>query len=88
MLEHMQSSENVAIDTEADSLYHYYHKVCLIQITLDEQNYIVDPLSDVDLTDFLTELPEKPLILHDAGYDLRMMQSSFGFRPQNKIFDT
>lgn len=88
LLGHMDICESVAIDTEADSLYHYYHKVCLIQITLDDQNYIIDPLSDVDLTEFLEVLAVKPLILHDAGYDLRMMQSSFGFRPENKVFDT
>ena len=88
LLSHMGSAESVAIDTEADSLYHYYHKVCLIQITLDEQNYIVDPLSDVDLDGFLATLAQKPLILHDAGYDLRMMRSSFGFKPENKVFDT
>ena len=86
--EHIKDSGSIAIDTEADSLYHYYHKVCLIQITLGGQNYIVDPLSDMDLSGFLKLLEKKPLILHDAGYDLRMMQSSFNFSAKGKVFDT
>ncbi len=84
----VKKSKQVAVDTEADSLHHYFEKVCLIQITLGETNYIVDPLVELDLSDFLNALSEKPLILHGADYDLRMLQSSFGFRPKNRIFDT
>jgi len=88
LLEHMQRNGSIALDTEADSLYHYYHKVCLIQLTFDDQNYILDPLSKVDLKLFLKLLSQKPMILHDAGYDLRMMQSTFDFIPKGKVFDT
>lgn len=88
LIEHIRKSPMVAIDTEADSYHHYFEKVCLIQITLDNQNYIVDPLCDIDLSQFLNLLSQKQLVIHDAGYDLRIMQSSFGFRPHNKIFDT
>ena len=88
LIEHIRKSERIAIDTEADSYHHYFEKVCLIQLTLDEQNYIVDPLSGMELSGFLNLLSQKQLIIHDAGYDLRIMQSSFGFRPHNKIFDT
>ena len=88
LIEHIIKSQMVAIDTEADSYHHYFEKVCLIQLTLDDQNYIVDPLCDTDLSQFLNLLSQKQLVIHDAGYDLRIMQSSFGFRPHNKIFDT
>jgi ribonuclease D len=88
LIEHITKSPMVAIDTEADSYHHYFEKVCLIQLTLDGQNYIVDPLSDIDLSQFLNLLSQKQLIIHDAGYDLRIMRSSFAFRPHNVIFDT
>jgi ribonuclease D len=88
LLEHMDQSGSIALDTEADSLYHYYHKVCLIQLTIDDQNYILDPLSKIDFKPFLKLLVHKPMILHDAGYDLRMMWSSFGFKPRGKLLDT
>ncbi len=84
----LEKAKRIAVDTEADSLHHYFEKVCLIQLTLNQTNYIIDPLSKIDLSDVLNILSEKPLILHGADYDLRMLQSSFGFRPKNKIFDT
>ena len=88
LLESLASAKIVAIDTEADSLHHYYEKVCLIQITFDGQNFIVDPLADVNLDGFLEELSGKDIIIHDAGYDLRMMWSSFGFELEGKLLDT
>ena len=88
MLDRMADSGSIAIDTEADSLYHYYQKVCLIQLTFSESNYIVDPLSGIKLEKFFNVLSHKPLILHDAAYDLRMMKLSFDFYPKGEVFDT
>ena len=81
-------SDLIAIDTEADSFHHYFQKICLIQLTFDDKNYIVDPLADIDLSGFLEVLSGKTLIIHDAGYDLRMMLSSFDFLPKGPVFDT
>ena len=84
----MKRAGRIALDIEADSLHHYFEKVCLIQLTLDDRNYIVDPLSGIDLTAFLNVLAEKPLLLHSAYYDLQMLRSSSGFRPKAEVFDT
>ena len=35
MMEKLRSASRLAIDMEADSLYHYFEKVCLIQISTD-----------------------------------------------------
>lgn len=83
------SSGRIAIDTEADSLHHYFEKVCLIQITLDGTDYVVDPLvPGVDLAPLLEALAERPLLLHGADYDLRMLRLSYGFNPRAEVFDT
>jgi len=84
----VEKSKRIAVDTEADSLHHYFEKVCLIQLTLNKCDYIIDPLAKINLSKFFNTLSEKHLILHGADYDLRMLQASFGFRPKNKIFDT
>ena len=84
----MRQAGRLAIDTEGDSLHHYFQKICLIQMTIDGKNYIIDPLSGIDLSEFLDVLASKPLILHGGEYDLRMMRSSFGFIPRKEIFDT
>ncbi len=85
----ISKAKRVALDTEADSLFHYFEKVCLIQLSIGDRNYIVDPLSEsLDLGDFLKALASKPLVLHGADYDLRMMRFSFEFFPESEVFDT
>ncbi|MBN1125577.1 MAG: HRDC domain-containing protein [Sedimentisphaerales bacterium] len=84
----LKDTSRICLDTEADSFHHYYPKVCLIQLTALGKNVIIDPLASLDLGSFLDLLSQKVLIFHDAGYDLRMMRSSFGFVPGNRIIDT
>lgn len=84
----LHEAQLVALDMEADSFHHYRPKVCLIQLTFSGSNYLVDPLADLDLADFMEALSAKDLIIHDAGYDLRMLFADFGFVPKGMIFDT
>ena len=84
----LKNASVIALDTEADSFHHYRPQVCLIQLTFDGNTFIVDPLAPINLDAFLEELSQKELIVHDAGYDLRMLKSSFGFKPKNTVFDT
>jgi len=88
LLEELQSTECVALDTEADSLHRYRPKVCLIQLAANGKSFIIDPLSGIDISSLLDALKNKPLILHGADYDLRMLNESFSFRPIGGIFDT
>ncbi|MGC9326440.1 MAG: ribonuclease D [Candidatus Hinthialibacter sp.] len=88
LCEKLTAADRIALDTEADSLHHYYAKVCLIQLTFGEENYIIDPLSEMDFSAFLRVLSSKTLIFHGADYDLRMLRSSLGFRPCGEIVDT
>ncbi len=88
LITRLGQAERVAVDTEADSLHHYFEKVCLIQISFHGDDYLIDPLSKIDLSQFLNVLSIKPLIIHGADYDLRMLRTSFGFRPQCEVFDT
>ena len=88
LIECIGATERVAVDTEADSLHNYFEKVCLIQLSLGEEHYLVDPLARLELSGFLEALAVKPLILHGGDYDLRMMRASLGFRTRREVFDT
>ncbi len=88
LLSRLEGAPEIALDTEADSLHHYFEKVCLIQLSAGEEHAIVDPLSGVDLTALLELLARKPLVLHGADYDLRMMRMTFGFHAAGEVFDT
>lgn len=74
----------IALDTEADSLHSYFHKVCLIQVSVDDRHFVVDPLSlDADRTAPLWRMvadPRVTVVMHGADYDLRVLDRDFGAR--------
>jgi len=79
----------LALDLEANSLYAYRERVCLIQVSTPTEDYIIDPLPDIDLSG-LGELIENPgveKILHAAEYDLILLKRDYGWR-LNNLFDT
>ncbi len=88
LISKMKKASRIALDVEADSLHSYSEKVCLIQLAFGAQPYILDPLCGMDLAEFLAVLNQKPLIVHGGDYDLRMLRLSFGFYPQQEVFDT
>jgi ribonuclease D len=88
LIERIATSKSVALDTEADSLHSYFEKICLIQLSVAGEQYLVDPLSGLDLGGLLEALAERLLIVHGGDYDLRMLRGSLGFRPRGEVFDT
>ena len=84
----VHAADEVPLDTEGDSLHHYFTKVCMMQISLGDDHYIVDPLAGIDLQPLLDALAGTPLIFHGADYDLRQLRASFAFCPQRPVFDT
>ena len=43
-------AEIIGVDLEADSMHHYFEKVCLLQIATDSASFIIDPLPLRDLS--------------------------------------
>ena len=88
-IEKLRCSKEVAVDTESDSLFVYYEKVCLIQISADGQSYVIDPLETGDLSELndIFSSPEILKIFHAAEYDLMCLKRDFGFEFEN-LFDT
>ncbi len=89
MLESLIPAHRLAIDMEADSLYHYFEKVCLIQISTDKNTYIVDPLKVRDIGELapLMSNPSVEKVFHAANYDVHSLRRDYGFEFVN-IFDT
>jgi ribonuclease D len=59
-----------------------------LRTTTDEHNdFIVDPLSNLDLEPLRCALEAREIVLHAADYDLRMLRRGLNFNA-NKIFDT
>ena len=82
----------VAFDTEADSFYHYFDKVCLVQIATRKKCWLIDPLGE-DGSDMLSALgpvfasPKVRVLFHAAEYDIYVLKRDCGFEFTN-LFDT
>ena len=79
----------VAVDTESNSLHAYRERVCLIQFSTTDADYIVDPirLPDVGALASVFANPEQQKVFHAAEYDLVCLRRDYRFEFAN-IFDT
>jgi ribonuclease D len=82
----------VAVDTEADSFYHYFDKTCLVQVATRRGIYLIDPLAlggpdELAPLGAVMESPEIRKIFHAAEYDIYILKRDCGFRFAN-LFDT
>ena len=81
------AQQRIALDTEADSLHSYFEKLCLIQLSIPGENYLIDPLAGISLQPLLDLLEQRELVLHGADYDLRLLRR-IGFPRPALLFDT
>jgi len=89
LAEKLRTRDVIGVDTEADSFHHYQEKLCLVQISDLEADYIVDPLKVKDLSPLkmLLEDPDIVIILHGGDYDVVSLKRDFDIHINN-IFDT
>jgi ribonuclease D len=87
LLPALKAAPWIALDTEADSLHAYPEKLCLLQISSEGVEALVDPLAQLALAPLLDIFHDHQLIMHGADYDLRLLRKTFDFKP-TAIFDT
>mgnify|MGYP001171484091 CR=1 FL=1 len=88
LIEAAQDEPMIGVDTESNSLFAYFHQVCLVQISLPGHDYVIDPLA-VDITPlselFASQSCQK--IFHAAENDILGLKRDYSFHFAN-IFDT
>ncbi len=79
----------VGVDLEADSMFHYREKVCLLQFSTPTKNILVDTLAVNDLSPLLPIFTSFEIlkIFHGADYDIRSLHRDFKINV-NALFDT
>ncbi len=87
--ESIKNAKKIAVDMEADSMFHYENRVCLIQIGAMKKTALIDTIKVRNLDTlkpfFLDEKIEK--IFHGADYDIRCLYRDFKIEINN-LFDT
>ncbi len=81
-------STSISVDTESNSLFAYFHQVCLLQITLQSNDYVVDTLAvDVSALAPLFADPAIEKIFHAAENDILGLKRDYSFEFAN-VYDT
>jgi ribonuclease D len=82
-------SGRVAVDLEADSMYHFQERVCLLQMATEQHQAVIDPLSVEDLSALQPMFNNANLqkVFHGADYDVRSLYRDFQIEIRN-LFDT
>ena len=93
LLERLEDTPCVALDTESNSMHAYAERVCLVQLSIPEEggatmDAIIDPLAvDIEPLGALLEDAGRRKILHGADYDILSLKRDYGFSFAN-LFDT
>ena len=89
LVSQIQNETVIGVDVEADSMYHFKEKVCLIQMATANVNVVIDPLVIKDLSALKPIFKRSDVlkIFHGADYDVRSLYRDFKFNINN-LFDT
>lgn len=89
MIDELSRARHVALDTESNSFFAYFERVCLIQISTCDNDYIIDPVVFKELEPLGQVLadPDIEKILHAASNDIIGLRRDFNFHCKN-LFDT
>ncbi len=89
LIRKLEKAAFVAVDTESNSFYAYFNRICLIQVSTEVEDFIIDPFSVGDITAFgeILANPGIEKIFHAAPNDISGLKRDYKFSVQN-IFDT
>ena len=89
LVSRIENETVIGVDVEADSMYHFKEKVCLIQMATANINVVIDPLVIKDLSALKPIFKRNDIqkIFHGADYDVRSLYRDFKFSINN-LFDT
>ena len=88
LLQALGPAREVTLDTEADNMFHYKTRVCLLQFMVGREVFLVDVLAPgLDLRPLWQALAGKHLLMHGSDFDIRLLHDLCGFVPDS-LFDT
>ena len=85
----LRGQTRIALDCEAAGFHRYTDRLCLVQLSTEEETFLFDPLS-CDPSGVLRgvlEDPEVQVVMHGADFDLRLLDRDLDIRLQG-LFDT
>ena len=79
----------VALDLESNGFHRYPERICLVQLAVSDQVYLIDPLAVDDLEPLGELLASSTVqkVFHAADYDIRSLDRDWSFSISS-LFDT
>ena len=89
LVKDLYRQKRVAVDTESNSLHAYKERVCLIQFSTMDMDYVLDPLSVKDISALgpIFSSPSVEKIFHACEYDIICLRRDYHFSFAS-LFDT
>ncbi len=87
--ETLADCDEVALDTEANSMHAYQEQTCIVQLTAGGRNAILDVLALETLEPLRSALdrPDVTVVMHGGDYDITCLTRDHDFR-FHRVFDT
>ena len=89
LADELSRHSQIAVDVEADSLHHYREKVCLIQVSTNQDTWLIDVLAvpNADVLEAALSCAGREVVLHGGDYDIRSLDRDFSIHFA-QVFDT
>ena len=83
------SESRVALDIESNGFYRYPERICLVQLAVGDDIFLIDPLAveDIALVGELMASSSVEKMFHAASHDIRSLDRDWQFRV-TPLFDT
>lgn len=85
----LRNTGRIALDLEAAGFHRYSDRLCLVQLSTEEDTHLVDPLAlEVDrVLRPILEDPEIQVVMHGADFDIRLLDRDLDIHLKG-LFDT
>ncbi len=89
LAERLSGEPLIAADSEAAGYHRYDDSLCLVQISIRDETWLIDTLAVRSLNPIaeLFDDPAHEIVFHDADFDLRLLDRDFGVHVRG-LFDT
>ncbi len=89
LVDELREQSIIAVDTEANPMFAYRERLCLIQISTRRRDYLVDPLADIDVAQLGAVLADAGIVkvLHGAEFDVLQLKRAWPIEIRG-LFDT
>lgn len=85
----VEAANVVALDTEANSMHAYQEQTCIVQLTVPEEDSVIDALAfeNLDPLRDAIDRPDVEVVMHGGDYDVSVLTRDFAFC-FHRVFDT